>query len=599
MRLPILALLLTLLGVTQVFSQVRVLGYFPSYRAVSVLDGHYSEVTDIVYSFINAETNGNLIQNNPGDQLYGFDLNKFIQIKDKCALNGVDLWISLAGADPGELRSARMNTICGNSTARMNLATQLVDFAVLHGCHGISVDWEFPKTASARNNHVAFLEDLETRIAASTNTNLLVSIAVGGEYSGTVNHINYVHNDLFTTKAHLVDDWHLMTYDLPASYNTNHSTLADGQGAMNVYGIKGVPKAKMYLGVPFYGRNAARTQDIRYNELGCTATQFNSDQAVSGGVTYYYNGIATIKAKIDAVVNEQAAGIVIWDLGQDCSGSNSFLTEIKSYVDALCPIPDPNMGPDKGVCAPNTETLDPGVGTSAGRTFKWYKDNVVISGQTGTTYTTGNPGTYKVEITEACGVKTDEIKIVTGSSVSVNSSSACANTNLTLTVSNPLVGKEYAWYDQATSGGKLYTGTSYTAQYATTSTVYVEEQEAGVVDYEVAPSIPPAGGNFGTSTYDLADKLIVETDLTIKGARIYYSTKDGATFKIKILGTTIVGTENQVIEESVEFSYAGDGTSPPWINTTQDIVLDFQLPPGTYFVWADISAGRITYTMMD
>ena len=66
---------------------------------------------------------------------------------------------------------------------------------------GISVDWEFPDPGTEVANHVKLIEELTSEIAASSNPNIKIGVAVGGEYKGSANHLNYIHTDLFNSNC--------------------------------------------------------------------------------------------------------------------------------------------------------------------------------------------------------------------------------------------------------------------------------------------------------------------------------------------------------------------------------------------------------------
>src|SRR5947209_18567923 len=96
---------------------------------------------------------------------------------------------------------------------------------------------------------------------------------------------------------------------------------------------KGVPRRKLVVGVPFYGYGFGDA----FTPDGYTFAQIvakfpgseNSDQV---GSTIWYNGIPTIKAKVDYVKNQGYAGVMIWSLDQDVAGSQSLLGAIHDSV---------------------------------------------------------------------------------------------------------------------------------------------------------------------------------------------------------------------------------------------------------------------------
>ncbi len=581
---------------------LKVTGYFPSYRATTNVSAQCDYLTDIIYSFINPNTTGNLIKTNT-DATFGFDANKFIIVRDAAAAKGTNLWLALGGADDSGNRTARLNAINANSTYRTTLATELVTYAVANGCYGVSIDHEFPVGSTNVSNHLLFLQALHTAILASGNVNLKVALAVGGEYAGGTNHLGYVDNSLFSANANLVDEWHLMAYDMPVPNGTpyhasNHSSYADAQGTMEGWNTKGVPYNKMLLGVPFYARSSSnRANTLEYNNLGGTkATNFGQDNYGS----WYYNGCPTIQSKMElAYTTKQSMGILIWDLGQDFAPSDpySLLKCINDKKLIMCPVPKPNMGADKGFCAPNTVTLDPGVPASGGRTFQWYKDNSLVSGQSGTTLVVSAAGTYRVKITEGSCFAEDEIIIVAGSPFTTTGASGCNGDNLTLSVNNPDGAKTYDWYDAAVSGSKVGTGTSYSQVFNATTTLYVEEKAAGVNTYTGAiqtyQDVEGLGGQFQAMPYNNSyrgQRITVSADLTVKYVRIYVSHAAGATGKIRVLKAV----DNSLITESSTFTYPTKTVTGSGYDIV-DLAVNFALTTGDYFIYPECTSGTLGF----
>ncbi len=572
----------------------RVIGYFPSYRATTDVSAQCAKMTDIIFSFINPKTTGYLEQGNASDDVWGFDMNKFIIVRDAAASKGTNLWIALGGADQGDQRATRLSTISGNATTRGYMVTDLVNLAISNGCYGISIDWEFPKDVTSQTNHLSLLQALKSKIAASSNPNIKVAVAVGGETVGSVNHTKYLDQSLFSANASLVDEWHIMAYDFPTSYDANsHSTVANATGALDGWNGKGVPYNKMVLGVPFYGVDAARSNNKPgYRDLTPKGnTTYTSDY--TNGV--YYNGITTLKAKIDLAVNKQTMGVLIWDLGQDFAPSDqySLLGGMDTYLSTLCPVPKPNLGPDKGVCGSNPITLDPGIPTASGRVFSWYKDNVLMNGQSGITLSVTAAGTYRVNIAQSGCYKEDEIIVVAGSPFITAGANGCSGTTLQLTVTNPTIGKTYDWYDQAVSGTKKGSGTTYSQVFNSTTTLYVEEKAAGVNTYTSSTAVVQANyawnGVPTTGVYARADFLTVLTDLTLKSVRVFANGPGGATFTIKVLKAS----DNTLVAESSSNVIAADGTKQSWEYTLKDVNIGITLTPGEYFVTANVTAGSL------
>jgi len=579
---------------TSITAQTTVLGYFPSYRATAAVDAQYSKLTDIVFAFINPNTNGTLNLVNT-DATFGFDNNKFVTIKSGAASNNVKLWIALGGADNGELRSARLNSVCANASYRASLVSDLVSFAITHGCYGIDIDWEFPKTAQARTGHLNLIKDLRAAINSSSNTSLKISVAVGGEYKFSVNHLQYMDAGVITD-ASLVDHFNIMAYDFPSTYNVNHSSYADAQGSMEEWNtVKGISFSKMLLGVPFYGRSSSN--EIEYNNLGGTAsTNYTADSY--GG--YYYNGKTTLESKMDLVSTKGAAGILIWDLGQDRSDAYSLLNAIDAKAATLCLIPKANLGADRGVCSGASTTLDPGVPTASGRTFAWTVGGASTSGNTAT-IDVNTAGTYAVTISDGSCTRTDEIIIVTGSSVTTTGVSGCDNASLTVSVNAPDGAKTYKWYDAASGGTQLGTGTTYSSIFASSTTVYVEEAAAGVTSYTSSPQTIPietTGGNVGNPKYyswfggtysKMGGQLfVVDQDLTIKSLRAMVREQTGCTFNVKVINSS----NGVAVTQAGPFTQAANPSGSAMVYF--DVDVNFALTAGSYFIFAEPTAGNET-----
>lgn len=556
----------------------RILGYLPSYRDPSAANIQYDKVTDVVYSFVNPNSNGTLNFTTSGAPLWNWDNTRFLTCKNNANSNGVNLWVALGGADPAETRSARMNSVTGNATFRANLINDLITFAVNENLYGLAIDWEFPKTTAAKNNHEVFMQELYAAIQASANPNIKVACAVGAETTTNPNHTQYINNNTFD----YIDEIHLMCYDFPASADVNHSSYADAvtslQGwalAHNKFDID-----KVLLGVPFYGRNAARSLELEYNNFGGTpATNFVNDEWNG----YYYNGRPTLESKIDLINNEGGLGVLIWDMGQDRSDQYSLLTAMESYYQGLCPIPSPNLGPDQGICLPASVVLDCNVSTSAGRTFTWLKDGVtqVNQSSTQTTFTATAGGSYEVVIEEAACSRSDQILIVEGNGLSTTGDSRCGPGTVNLTVNT--AGGPYDWYDAPSGGTVVHTGNTYSPSVTTTTTYYVQDGGTSTT-YTSGKDVMPAA-NWVPDARLYGQLLTVETDLTIESVRLW--PQSSANVYVAVV-SVLDGTTELQTSSNVSVSTAG-----------QIVPLNFQLTPGDYFITVKPQSGSNTGILVD
>lgn len=467
----------------------RLVGYLPSYTA-SFTQVQFGKMTDVIFCFINPDASGtgSLVVDRVGNALYDFEMEKFQIVKSKCypmVDNGPKLWIALGGADAGNARAARIAALCATAGGRTNLSNALVAFAIKHDLYGIDIDWEFPTPGAQATNYGQLVVELRARINASANPNLKISVAVGGETVGGCGfgHLPYFDFSVAGAVA-AVDYFNIMTYDLPPSYNANHSTLASSNTSLNNWSTcKTIPKAKMLMGVPFYGRTNPRGGIQNYDAMGAGAN--GSDNM---GGTYYYNGDATIAAKIDAVrATHNANGIMIWDvdMDKDHSTGQSLLSAAftKMYGNAATnPCSTlPYMGKDTTLCLGQSLVLNPGVNSTSAagtRTFAWTRNGGATGGNTNTlTITQG--GTYVVTITQAptgC-VLTDEIVVSEQADVTTPTAApnnyVCSSGVSSATLSSTSSGT-IGWYTAASGGVPFATGASTSVSPTVTTTYYAE-----------------------------------------------------------------------------------------------------------------------------
>ena len=586
-KLILLISTLALISATSSFGQKKIMGYFPDYRLGEIDNIQWNKLTDVVFAFINADANGNLITTS-GSAEFGFNAFAFSQVKLKCQQNNVNLLISVGGADNGYLRASRLRDISRNTTARNNFATQIVNFAITNSLTGIDLDWEFPNesiggSGGNTTDHKNLIMAVRTAINASSKPSLTLGGCVGGEYTGTIRHTNYVDN----TTIPFMDYIMVMSYDLPATYDANnHSPLTAAQLGYDAWAVKaGNSYTKVLLGVPFYGRrNSDRYVDDNYMYRNLSASNPAAAYNADNVGTSYYNGKTTLDSKIDYVVSKGGPGIFIWDIGQDRYDQYSLLSAIKTKVQSTCPIPNPNLGPDQGVCI-GTITLTSGVAVASGRTFTWQKDgsNVVTNSTTQTNYVVSAGGTYKVIINEGTCSKEDVINVISGSSLTVTPANRCGSGLVTLTVNQ--TGGTYDWYNASVGGPKLTTGQTYTTTVTSSTTFYVQQNTGSASYIGGKPSLSgtelnTAQNEAASSTNNLprwANKITVGADLTINTVMLYRPAVALNNARIYVI-SAVDGLAILKTSTGVNIPAAGSN------GVTYSMPVNIQLTPGTYYV---------------
>ncbi|HWZ21435.1 MAG TPA: glycosyl hydrolase family 18 protein, partial [Cytophagaceae bacterium] len=576
------------------FSQ-KIVGYLPSYRNPSSTFIQYSKMTHVLYAFINPNANGDLVgvnTVNTGNANFDFSMNNFIVAKSNCypiVPNGPKLIISVGGADAGNARAANLSSVCGNATSRGKFVSQIVSFALTNNLAGIDIDWEFPTDATARTNHQQVLADLRAAINASSNPNLRLGITIGGETVGSPNHTQYINTGALT----YVDDFNIMAYDLPISYNANnHSDLSNMATMIANWTAFGVPKSKMVLGVPFYGRTPGRAStggeyNVFTSALSGTAltNAFTTDGPTGG---FYYNGKTTLEAKVDLIISTNCGqGVMIWDVGQDRTDAYSLLTVLYNRVNTTaCSMPKPDLGADISFCGTSTTLTASGTSAATGRTFVWQKDGVAIATTTANSYVATQGGTWTVTATENCCQKTDEIIVTQGAVVTATGNNRCGTGTVNLNVTS--TGSTYDWFDASTNGNYLYTGSSFTTPSISSNTTYYVEQNAGNSTYYTGKAYPISTPNLLLKEYadymgaaHWGNKIVVSQTITIKSVDIYYSL--GTIVNARLVAYSSLDGLTPVYQSTpvnlpVQSSAALAAGFPYTLNT------NLTLPAGTYYM---------------
>jgi chitinase len=298
----------------------------------------YRYLTHIANAFAWPDSSGNLVV--PPDYLYP-------ALNDAAHRNGVKMLISLGGwgncdGFPG------MSSTAAN---RARFIGQLVDFCGANGYDGVDIDWEFVSNDEEKTNFVLFVEALGTALKARTPALLLTMAAPSGDYYGRW--IDY---------ERLADDFDFigfMTYDYHGEWSDHsghnaplYTPAGDACGSLNdtfLYARgRGVPPAKLLVGVPFFGRSfdcGAMGQPFSTSEGWSYADVMDLPPAdwarvwdgeaqvpymrrLDGTMVISYDDMSSVSLKGQYVKDKQSAGVIIWELSQDYRSGNSELLEV-------------------------------------------------------------------------------------------------------------------------------------------------------------------------------------------------------------------------------------------------------------------------------
>ena len=286
-------------------SPFRIVGYLPEYRLSRFNPEDARHVTDLVYFAVTPRANGDAGL----DRIKPESLDLLKRIKAKY---GTRLHVCLGGWN----RSKGFAELAASADARKRLIDQLTNFCTTHGFDGVDVDWEHPTKTAELANHAKLLSELKAGLSPHK---LQLSIAAAG------------WQEILPEAIQAVDFVNLMAYDTRGK----HSTLEFAKSDVDRLNKRGVPPAKICLGMPFYGRKIANSErSISYGEI---VDRYHPAADIDEVDGFYFNGPKTIEEKVRLARDRKLAGVMIWELGQDAKGDAGLLPALRKVVDAGAP----------------------------------------------------------------------------------------------------------------------------------------------------------------------------------------------------------------------------------------------------------------------
>ncbi|MCS7201316.1 MAG: glycoside hydrolase family 18 protein [Dictyoglomus sp.] len=363
----------------------RIVGYYPEwavknkYLSYLIEDIPWHLITHLNYAFAKVE-NGEISV--VDKEIFWENIKSLKIYKEKFS---VKVLISVGGWT----LSGEFSDVAFSSENREIFAKSCIDFIREYNFDGIDIDWEFPVEGGLptnkyrpedKENFTLLLKTLRlylNKAGIEDNRDYILSIAAPAGFREIEN--------TEPNKYHFYLDYiNLMTYDFHGSWDkiTNHLAPLYGNPmdpdpvsreklncdyAVNKYLELGVPKEKINLGIPFYGRGWI-TEDEGINGLfakvsGLPCGIFDDEDKPSGGnpfffikgvlendkgfikfrdeyskvpwiwnpekkIMYSYDDEESIKEKCDYVIRKGLGGIMFWEFTGDYPLKGYTLTSI-------------------------------------------------------------------------------------------------------------------------------------------------------------------------------------------------------------------------------------------------------------------------------
>jgi len=278
----------------------------------------------------------------------------------------------LVGVGGWNMGSAPFTAIVNTASHRQLFAKNIVTFLRKHNFDGLDNDWEYPGSRGSppedKQNNVLFMEELRRAMDADAQatgrSRLLLTTAIGAGKAT----IDKGYD--FPGLARSVDWFNVMSYDLHGTWESetgHHSPLYPDPSEigdelhLNVDWVtaymvsQGMPKDKLVLGIPTYGRSFTLT-DASNHGLGAPATKGVKGRYTgeAGFLSYYeicdmikagaqvydiegqhakylvhnnqwvgYENVDTVKAKACYAKQHDFGGVMFWALPLDDFGGSS------------------------------------------------------------------------------------------------------------------------------------------------------------------------------------------------------------------------------------------------------------------------------------
>jgi chitinase len=324
------------------FPQNYVVGYYPNWLT-GTLPPHkikFENLTHVIHSFAWPTGTGEI-------QMYsGMPSASLIE-----AAHNAGKKVLLAFGGWGQ--SAGFAPLAADSSARAYFIDNVVQLFSQHQLDGIDLDWEYPSNMTEGKNLTTLVKELRERFDQE-NPEWIITMAVSaGSWTG-----QYLE---YPKLAGYVEWFGVMTYDFHGSWtshaghnsplyhpsNCNEGSCDSGIKYLTV--TRQVPKDKVLLGTPFYGREFNATGLYKARSGG--TSDFSYAGALSrmnnGAWEYYWDDFSkvpylldtartkfvsfedtiSVKLKCRYALDNNLKGVMIWALGQDVVGDSQPLLE--------------------------------------------------------------------------------------------------------------------------------------------------------------------------------------------------------------------------------------------------------------------------------
>ncbi len=278
-----------------------VVAYVPEYRVATLDPAVAGLVTDLIFFSIEPKPTGELDTSR-------FSTRALEKLQSLRASRKIRLLVALGGWE----RSHGFPRVATDAKARARFVKELTKFCVEHKFDGADFDWEHPANAAENEGYAALLAEVHREFQPR---HMLVTLTLAD------------WQDPGKKAYEAADRIHVMAYD---HEDPRHSTFEHAKADIEAFEKRGVPRRKICLGLPCYGRGVSDHNQVKtYAEIVNEHKPAANVDEVAG---LYFNNIATIQRKTRFAKQHAFGGVMIWEIGQDSRDETSLLRAINKAV---------------------------------------------------------------------------------------------------------------------------------------------------------------------------------------------------------------------------------------------------------------------------
>jgi GH18 family chitinase len=284
-------------GVRETF---RVAGYLPDYRLAEFNADATRTLTDLILFSAEPTLEGEIEL----ERLNAVPWDRLHELKRRQRLR---LILCVGGWD----RSKHFAVVAASREARTRFVQSALRICRTHQLDGLDIDWEHPQNERDQTDYAWLLAELRDGFRPHALKLSVTQAAWQQLPAEAYTAVNFVQ---------------LMSYD----HKGRHSTLEQAQADVKSLLDRGIPREKLVLGLPFYGRLLADPdKSSTYAEIAAKHRIGPHVDEVEG---LYFNGPNTIRRKTRFALESRLGGVMVWEIGQDARGDASLLSVIRDTI---------------------------------------------------------------------------------------------------------------------------------------------------------------------------------------------------------------------------------------------------------------------------